>query len=65
MPLHRVYAAKGVFAVEEKAAIAKSITQVCSHLPPFYVAVVFVDVDEESMCAPAPRPAHPARCQLP
>ena len=63
MPLHRVYAAKGVFKAEEKAAIAESITRVYSVLPPFYVVVVFVDVEEDSLCAP-PRGRAPPRVSL-
>ena len=51
MPLHRVYAAKGIFTPEEKGAIAQSITDIYNAIPipPFYTVVVFVDVPEDSI----------------
>lgn len=49
MPLHRIYAAKGIFSPAEKEAISQAITKVYSSLPPFYVVVVFIDVQEDSM----------------
>ncbi len=44
MPLYRIYHAKGLFSAEAKQAIAERITDVFSHLPRFYVVVVFLEV---------------------
>ncbi len=51
MPLHRVYAAKGIFSPEEKKAIAQSITRIYDAIPipSFYTVVVFVDVERDSI----------------
>ncbi len=50
MPLHLIYSAKGVFSPSDKEAIAQNITDIYGvALPRFYVVVVFVDVDEDSL----------------
>ncbi|BDA43043.1 hypothetical protein COCOBI_04-0530 [Coccomyxa sp. Obi] len=50
MPLHLIYSAKGVFSPSDKEAIAQNITNIYGvTLPKFYVVVVFVDVDEDSI----------------
>ena len=50
MPLHRIYSAKGVFSPSDKEGIAQNITDIYGFaLPKFYVVVVFVDVDEDSI----------------
>ncbi|KAJ7176709.1 putative oxalocrotonate tautomerase [Mycena filopes] len=45
MPLHRFFTPKGLYTPEEKAAIATTVTNVYSELPPFYVVVLFIDVE--------------------
>ncbi|CAL8470371.1 g9913 [Coccomyxa elongata] len=51
MPLHRVYAAKGIFSPEEKRAIAQSITRIYDAIPipSFYTVVVFIDLERDSI----------------
>jgi phenylpyruvate tautomerase PptA (4-oxalocrotonate tautomerase family) len=47
MPLHRLYVSPKIYSAEEKSAIADAITKVYSHLPAFYVVVLFISVDKE------------------
>ncbi|KAJ7708220.1 putative oxalocrotonate tautomerase enzyme-domain-containing protein [Mycena rosella] len=48
MPLHRFFTPKGMYSAEDKAAIAAAVTAVYKSLPPFYVVVLFIDLDPES-----------------
>ena len=48
MPLHRIYCTKGIFTAAEKEAISQSITKCYSILPPFYVVVVFLEVEPDN-----------------
>ncbi|KAJ6590855.1 putative oxalocrotonate tautomerase [Mycena sp. CBHHK59/15] len=45
MPLHRFFVPKGMYSQEDKAAIAAAVTAVYSMLPPFYVVILFIDID--------------------
>ncbi|KAJ7171217.1 putative oxalocrotonate tautomerase [Mycena filopes] len=47
MPLHRFFTPKGLYTREDKAAIAAAVTGVYAKLPPFYVLVLFINVDPE------------------
>lgn len=47
MPLHRLYIPPNLYSAEDKGAIADAITKVYSHLPAFYVVVLFINVDKE------------------
>ncbi len=49
MPLYRIYHAKGLFSAEAKQAISERITNVFSHLPRFYVVVVFLEVEPQDL----------------
>eukprot|EP00877_Chromochloris_zofingiensis_P014136 jgi/Chrzof1/8977/Cz03g31190.t1 len=50
MPLHRIYYADGVFSSADKKAIAQRVTTVYTkRLPAFYVVVVFIAVDKDSL----------------
>uniref|UniRef100_A0A914PIH5 Tautomerase cis-CaaD-like domain-containing protein n=1 Tax=Panagrolaimus davidi TaxID=227884 RepID=A0A914PIH5_9BILA len=54
MPLHRIYHTPGQFSTEDKKGLANAITELYTtnphgpHLPPFYVVVLFVPVEEEN-----------------
>ncbi|KAJ7438129.1 putative oxalocrotonate tautomerase [Mycena galericulata] len=48
MPLHRFFTPKGLYSPEDKASIARAVTAVYSQLPPFYVVVLFIEIDSES-----------------
>ncbi|KAJ7732647.1 putative oxalocrotonate tautomerase [Mycena metata] len=48
MPLHRFFTPKGLYSREDKAAIAAAVTGVYASLPPFYVVVLFIDIDIDS-----------------
>ncbi|KAK0243310.1 putative oxalocrotonate tautomerase [Armillaria nabsnona] len=43
MPLHRFYIPVGFYSKEDKA-----VQQCYSHLPKFYVVVIFIEVDKEN-----------------
>ncbi|KAF8171770.1 putative oxalocrotonate tautomerase enzyme-domain-containing protein [Mycena galopus ATCC 62051] len=45
MPLHRIFVPKGLYSSADKAALAESITKVYAFLPPFYVIVLFIELD--------------------
>ncbi|KAJ7474878.1 putative oxalocrotonate tautomerase [Mycena latifolia] len=49
MPLHRLFAPKGLYSPKDKEAIAQAITNVYTgppaFLPAFYVVVLFIDLD--------------------
>ncbi|KAJ7430605.1 putative oxalocrotonate tautomerase [Mycena galericulata] len=45
MPLHRIFVPKGFYSSADKAALAEAITEVYSFLPPFYVIVLFIELD--------------------
>ncbi|KAJ6592613.1 putative oxalocrotonate tautomerase [Mycena capillaripes] len=45
MPLHRIFVSNGFFSSADKAALAEAITDVYSFLPPFYVIVLFIELD--------------------
>ncbi|KAJ7143825.1 putative oxalocrotonate tautomerase [Mycena epipterygia] len=49
MPLHRFFTPKGLYSSEDKDAIAAAVTGVYSALPPFYVVVLFLELDSESL----------------
>ncbi|KAF9257489.1 hypothetical protein L218DRAFT_109856 [Marasmius fiardii PR-910] len=51
MPFHRFYVPRGLYTSEEKQAIAKAVTEVYTvksptPLPPFYVVVNFIDIED-------------------
>ena len=48
MPLHRWFVPPHLYSDDDKAAIAKAITSCYPTLPPFYVVVLFVDIQENS-----------------
>ncbi|KAF7358211.1 Tautomerase-3 domain-containing protein [Mycena venus] len=45
MPLHRIFVPKGFYSSTDKAAWAEAITEVYAFLPPFYVIVLFIELD--------------------
>ncbi|KAJ6462792.1 putative oxalocrotonate tautomerase [Mycena vitilis] len=45
MPLHRLFVPKGLYTPVDKAALAKAITDVYPFLPPFYVVVLFIELE--------------------
>jgi phenylpyruvate tautomerase PptA (4-oxalocrotonate tautomerase family) len=47
MPLHRLFVPRKLYSADDKSAIAEAITKVYVSLPPFYVVVLFVDIDKE------------------
>ncbi|KAG7088207.1 hypothetical protein E1B28_012224 [Marasmius oreades] len=51
MPFHRFYIPRGLYTAEEKQALAKAITDVYTigsptPLPPFYVVVNFINIED-------------------
>ncbi|KAJ7333245.1 putative oxalocrotonate tautomerase [Mycena albidolilacea] len=48
MPLHRIFVPTGLYTPEDKAALAQAITDVYASLPPFYVVVLFIDLESSS-----------------
>ncbi|KAG7447680.1 uncharacterized protein BT62DRAFT_993322 [Guyanagaster necrorhizus] len=48
MPLHRFYIPVGFYSKEDKTAVVKAVQQCYSHLPKFYVVVIFIEVDKEN-----------------
>jgi phenylpyruvate tautomerase PptA (4-oxalocrotonate tautomerase family) len=48
MPLHRIFVPTGLYTPEDKAALAQAITDVYAGLPPFYVVVLFIDLEPSS-----------------
>ncbi|KAF7337363.1 Tautomerase-3 domain-containing protein [Mycena sanguinolenta] len=47
MPLHRIFAPKGLYTPSDKAALAQAITAVYASLPAFYVVVLFVELESD------------------
>ncbi|KAF8208955.1 tautomerase enzyme family protein [Mycena galopus ATCC 62051] len=45
MPLHRIFVPNGLYTPADKEALAQAITNVYPQLPPFYVVVLFIDLD--------------------
>ncbi|KAJ7333247.1 putative oxalocrotonate tautomerase [Mycena albidolilacea] len=47
MPLHRIFVPTGLYTPSDKAALAQAITDVYAAvgLPPFYVVVLFIDLE--------------------
>ncbi|KAJ7359903.1 putative oxalocrotonate tautomerase [Mycena albidolilacea] len=45
MPLHRIFVPTGLYTLADKAAFAQAITDVYAILPPFYVVVLFIDLE--------------------
>jgi phenylpyruvate tautomerase PptA (4-oxalocrotonate tautomerase family) len=45
MPLHRIFVPTGLYTLADKAAFAQAITDVYAVLPPFYVVVLFIDLE--------------------
>ncbi|KAJ7800770.1 putative oxalocrotonate tautomerase [Mycena olivaceomarginata] len=50
MPLHRIFVPTGLYSPEDKAALAQAITDLYTAfgLPPFYVVVLFIDLEPTS-----------------
>jgi len=48
MPLWKIYHPTNAFSQEDKKAISEKITSIYAALPPFYVGVVFQEVDQHS-----------------
>ncbi|KAJ7241451.1 putative oxalocrotonate tautomerase [Mycena rebaudengoi] len=48
MPLHRYFVPKGLYSAKDKAGIAAAVTGVYPALPPFYVVVLFIDIEPEN-----------------
>ncbi|KAJ6526818.1 putative oxalocrotonate tautomerase enzyme-domain-containing protein [Mycena capillaripes] len=45
MPLHRLFVPKGLYTPADKAALAQAITDIYFDLPPFYVVVLFIELE--------------------
>lgn len=45
MPLHRIFVPTGLYTPADKAAMAQAITDVYTAIPPFYVVVLFIDLE--------------------
>ncbi|KAJ6526777.1 putative oxalocrotonate tautomerase [Mycena capillaripes] len=45
MPLHRLFVPKGFYTAADKVALAQAITDIYPFLPPFYVVVLFIELD--------------------
>ncbi|KAJ7465941.1 putative oxalocrotonate tautomerase [Mycena latifolia] len=48
MPLRRFFTPKGMYSPEDKAAIAAAVTGVYKKIPPFYVVVLFIELDPQN-----------------
>ncbi|KAJ7844057.1 putative oxalocrotonate tautomerase [Mycena leptocephala] len=44
MRLHRIFVPTGLYTPADKAAMAQAITDVYTSIPPFYVVVLFIDL---------------------
>lgn len=48
MPLHRLFVPPNFYSDADKEAIADAITKCYPMLPPFYVVVLFIDVEKKN-----------------
>ncbi|EEB89196.1 hypothetical protein MPER_12730 [Moniliophthora perniciosa FA553] len=46
MPFHRYFVPRGLYTPEEKQALAKALTGVYSRIPPFYVVINFIEIED-------------------
>ncbi|ESK83932.1 4-oxalocrotonate tautomerase [Moniliophthora roreri MCA 2997] len=46
MPFYRYFVPRGLYTLEEKQALAKALADVYSRLPPFYIAISFIEIED-------------------
>ncbi|ESK89184.1 4-oxalocrotonate tautomerase [Moniliophthora roreri MCA 2997] len=46
MPFHRYFVPRGLYTPEEKQALARAITEVYNRIPPFYVVINFIEIED-------------------